>query len=181
MSALCFRHSFSNHRRQREILGVTETCLEAAVRQGIHARAVTDSFVSALFDAVEQMVSQPTFDRTSDTDIKSFLWNSGMDDFKSLCAGIIKRNGWLANFLFKSGIYMKDTYRYDSNALFISERRCFVDLLTELSFSCSCGMSRSRWILVSAAQVLYISIEQYTDNETWLTTERTCRQDPFQM
>ena len=62
--------------------------LEVAVRQGIGARIITDSFTSALFDAVENMVSQPTFDPTSDTHTKSFLRNSGMDYFKSLCAGI---------------------------------------------------------------------------------------------
>ena len=61
---------------------------------------------------------------------------------------------------------MEDTYPDDSNALFISERRCFVDLLTELSFSCTCGMSRSPWVLVSGVQVLYMCIEQYTVNET---------------
>ena len=46
------------------------------------------SFMSALFDAVEDRVSQPTFDPTSDAHTKSFLRNSGMDYFNSLCAGI---------------------------------------------------------------------------------------------
>ena len=77
-----------NHGRQREIPGETETCLAAAVRQGIRARTITDSFVSALFDAVKEKVSQPTFDPTSDAHVKCFLRNSGMDDFKLLCAGI---------------------------------------------------------------------------------------------
>ena len=44
------------------------------------------SFMSALFYAVEDQVPHPTFDPSSDTHTKSFLRNSGMDDFKSLCA-----------------------------------------------------------------------------------------------
>ena len=42
--------------------------------------------MSALFDVVEDTISQPTFDSASHT--KSFLQNSGMDYFKSLCAVI---------------------------------------------------------------------------------------------
>ena len=87
-SALLFRRSFWNHGRQRGICQETETCLAAAARQGIRARIITDSFTNALFDDEEDRVSQPTFDPTSDTHTKSFLPNSGMDYFKSLCAGI---------------------------------------------------------------------------------------------
>ena len=49
---------------------------------------MTDSFTSALLDAVEDRVFQPTFDPTSDTHTKTFLGNGGMDYFKLLCAGI---------------------------------------------------------------------------------------------
>ena len=46
------------------------------------------SFMSALFDAVDKPVSQPTFDPASAPHAKFFLRNSGMDYFKSLCAGM---------------------------------------------------------------------------------------------
>ena len=49
------------------------------------------SFMSALFDAVEDTFSQPSFDPASAPHTKSFLRNSGMDYFKSLCAGIKMR------------------------------------------------------------------------------------------
>ena len=49
---------------------------------------ITDLFTSALFDDVEDKVSQPIFDPTLDTQNKSFIQNSGVDDFKSLRAGI---------------------------------------------------------------------------------------------
>ena len=85
---LHFRRSFWNHGRLRKISREAETCLEAAARQGICARIMTDLFTSALFDAVEDRVSQPTFDPTSNTHTKTFLRNCGMDYFKLLCAGI---------------------------------------------------------------------------------------------
>ena len=35
------------------------------------------------------------------------------------------------------------------------ERHCFVDLLTQFSSSCTCGMSRSPWVLDSAVQYMH--------------------------
>ena len=90
-SALHFRHSFWSHERLRKICRETETCLEVAIRQGIRARIMTGSFTSALFNPVEDRVSQPTFDLTSDTLTKTFFRNSGKDYFKSLCARIKTR------------------------------------------------------------------------------------------
>ena len=55
--------------------------------QGLkHVRQLLSQAGNAAED--RNSVSQPTFDPSSDSNTKSFLRNSGMDSFKSLCAEI---------------------------------------------------------------------------------------------
>ena len=117
--------------KTKDICWETETCLAAAIRQGIHALIITDSFMSELFDAVEDRVSQRIFDPTSDTHTKSFLQNSVIDYFNSQCAWI-KIWRLVSQFSFHIRHLQGEPCTDDSNALFISQWHGFMDLMTEL-------------------------------------------------
>ena len=103
------------------------------------------SLMSAMFDAVEgrlHSTSQSAQDERIDS--KCFLSNSGMNTHITVTLYV--------SILFPIGVYVGDKAPEDQ-ALFLTEKCCFTDLLDSVFSPCSCGMTTKAWVIESMIQV----------------------------